>query len=287
MRKLKILSFNLGLLRVKVKDRKVFEFTPYLEERFEKIVEEFKKSDADIISIQEIYNKMDVIRFIEELKFKYPYYFAPRADYYLRFASGLVVLSKVPLKNSTFEKFKESTWDEKLYVDKGFIQTYVDFDDFLIQLVNAHTTAGGYFRHPENRAIDVIRETQIQQILNAKDPKTHLTLITGDLNCGPQTSSQNFELFKKNNFIDVFEFKDNGLYTWDIQNPLNKTSPHATSPSQRIDHILYKIHEKKEWHHEQSKIVYKDAKVKIKPSRNSEEIITLSDHYGVEANILN
>lgn len=286
MRKLKVLSFNLGLLRVTIKGKKIFEFTPFLEERFTQILEKLKSCGADVICVQEIFNKLDALRLVEELKSIYPYHFCPRADYYLRYSSGLVVLSKVPLKKSSFQKFYNSTWDEKLYVDKGFIKTYIDFDDFLVQLINAHTTAGGYFKHPENKKINNIRDTQIRQILKSKDTSSHMTLIAGDLNCGPQTSQENFDLFKKDGFLDVFQYQDNGLYTWDIKNPLNTNSFHATSPSQRIDHILYKIHEKKEWNHEESQIVYKEPIVKVQ-GLIKENIITMSDHYGVKATILN
>ncbi len=286
MRKLKVLSFNLGLLRVNIRKTKIFEFTPYLEERFSKIVEKLKTCDADIISLQEIYNKLDALALIEELKSIFPYHFYPRPNHYMRYSSGLLVLSKLPLKKPTFQKFKRSTWDEKLYVDKGFIDTHVDFDDFLVQIVNAHTTAGGYFKHPESKSVDKIRDSQIKQILNATNSKTHMTVITGDMNCGPQASKQNFELFEKEGFQDVFQYKDNSLYTWDVKNPLNANSIHSSSPSQRIDHILYQVHEKREWDHGDSQIIYKEGIVKVKTLLQKEELVTLSDHYGVESNIV-
>ncbi len=278
--KIKVLTFNVGLLRLLFGGYKVFEFVPFLEDRFEIMLENIKALQFDIISFQELYNSHQAKKSIEILTSIYPYHaWEPQKN--TKLSSGLLIFSKYPLKNTSFEHFKINTFEENIFVNKGFLCTEVDLDVAVLDLMNVHTTAGGYFRYPDHPKVNRIRNAQIHQILQttyAKD-KQHFSLITGDLNTGPQVSKENFHVFQKENFVDIFDYKDEGLYTWDNSNSVNQKSIHAICPSQRIDHILYKPKANKKIQHHNANIIFKDPIVPVGLQKKNR--ITISDHYAV------
>lgn len=278
--KLKVLSFNVGLLRLLFGGYKIFEFVPFIEDRFEIMLENIKALKFDILSFQEIYNHGHAKKAIEILKPIYPFHvWIPIPN--TKLCSGLMIFSVFPLMNSSFEAFKKNTLEEKLFVNKGFLSTEIDLDVAKVHFINIHTTAGGYFKYPDHPSINRIRDGQIRQALHHTDTKSnpHFTLITGDLNAGPQVSRENFDLFKNQNYIDIFDYKDDGIFTWDNSNEVNQKSIHAICPSQRIDHILYKQRSHKNIIHHSPQILFKEPIVSVGIRKNKK--ITISDHYAV------
>lgn len=278
--KLKVLSFNVGLLRLLFGGYKIFEFVPFLEDRFEIMLENIKALRFDILSFQEIYNHSHAKKAIEILKPLYPFHaWIPIPN--TKLSSGLMIFSVFPLINTSFEAFKRNTLEEKLFVNKGFLSTEIDTEVARIHFMNIHTTAGGYFKYPDHPSINRIREDQIRQAILHSEAKSkhHFSVVTGDLNTGPQVSVENFELFKKENYIDIFGYQDNGIYTWDNSNEVNKKSIHAICPSQRIDHILYKQRSNKTITHKSPEVIFKEPIVNVGLRKSKK--ITISDHYAV------
>jgi hypothetical protein len=70
----------------------------------------------------------------------------------------------------------------------------------------------------------------------------------------------------------------NDDWTWDIKNPLNMNSPHATSPSQRIDHVVLPPKTRHKLSFEDARIVFQEKVVDIKSEK---EKVTASDHHGL------
>jgi endonuclease/exonuclease/phosphatase family metal-dependent hydrolase len=272
------------LLRVTVFGYRIFEFTPYIKSRFNTALKILKKIDYDIVCLQEVYSRLHAQKIVEELKETYPYNVFYHAEKKWKWSSGLIILSKHPIPYSDFHKFQKSTIDEGLFVDKGFLEAEIAVNDYKIHLINTHTTAGGYFYHPEHKHTDQIREQQIHQMIRRSHERAcDASIITGDINAGPKVSKTNFEIFKFYQYRDVFDFSTN-LVTWEVENPLNKISFHASSPSQRIDHILYKPFGHTKIKHEHSKILFKEATVKI--GKKKKKSTTVSDHYAVASDLL-
>lgn len=277
---LKILTYNLGLLRISIYGVKVFEFTPFLEERFKMALQNLNSFDFDIICLQEVYSRKDAKLIHDTLTSKYPYNVFYHAEKKWKWSSGLVVLSRYPIPYADFKKYEKSTLDERLFVDKGFLETEIQLQKHKVHLINCHTTAGGYFYHPEHPHTNKIREQQIHQMIRrAHERENDVSIISGDLNAGPKVSKNNFEIFKFYQYRDIFNYQE-GHITWDIENPLNKQSFHATSPNQRIDHILYKPMNNIEVSHGESKILFQEPVVEVKSEK-----ITASDHYAVASEL--
>ena len=295
--KLSILSYNLGLLRIKIPFRSDWEFTPHLEERLEYVSESLISKDADIIVLQEIYSLKHQDILIEQLKHNYPY--SSRSGIKRSFslnADGLLTFSKFPILSGSFTRFESTPLIEKIVVIKGYLSTRINIDsNTSVTLINTHLTAGGLLE-PESKKADIIRSREIKELQNIRIRDTSSTnfVLAGDFNTGTKprdkdgntfVSKNNFELLTSNGWTSAYDSilsnQDLDDYTWSIDNPLNSASPHASSPSQRIDHVVLGPRASKIFTVESANIVFKEKIVSIPDKPN----ITVSDHYGLLVNL--
>ena len=240
---MRIITFNVGLLDAWIFGKKIFEFTPYTRERAEALPSALGVLDCDIFFIQEIYHQADIARLHSYLVRVLPYSVHSKLPASrLRLGHGLAIYSKYPLREPMDTKFSRQLIDEGIVGPKGFVSAVLDVPQIgEIFVANAHTTAGGFFEHPESSKTDNCRTKQIQQLALTASRRSMYSILAGDLNCGPNVSKGVFDSllqlgFKRPEDICCVP----GLEpTWDPENPLNAKSPHRTSPPQRIDHVLF------------------------------------------------
>lgn len=283
-RTLKIITFNLGLLDIRILGRTMFKPTDFIQQRAKVIPQHLLARNADVIALQEIYEKRDIDYFIQELKAVYPYYYFKHPSR-IKLNNGLMVFSKFPFVDMTGQSQQEKgPIDEWFIADRGLLSTTIQVNDkTLINLVNLHATSGGTLNKQDSDKMNFMRQTQMEQALKlALSGNTEYQIIVGDINAGPDISPMNYKYLLENDFTDAYDAysKRSGIAvkpTWYGANPLNAMRGYTSNDAQRIDHIYL------------SKRLSMNSTIVSAERIFDENMVTvngkaypLSDHYGVE-----
>lgn len=285
MKPITIITFNAGLLDINLFGLSFFKPVAYIEKRTEAIAGQLKRSNADIIALQEVYLRKHHQYFIQELERVYPFHAyseMPRFNW----GSGLMTFSKYPITDWNFTPFKErGTIDEKIFAKRGILNSIVKISrNISVNVVNIHLTSGGVFYQMDSIKVEQKRSQQIREILNILKNTEETNAITlGDFNSGPMVSSKNYTEVRNYGFTDVYykfcqSIQIRCKNTWDTNNPLNTNQ--SGIKSNRIDHIMMN---KDDWKILNSRVIFKDILVSV--SNKKPKMATLSDHYGLEATL--
>eukprot|EP00747_Dinoflagellata_sp_TGD_P059820 gnl/TRDRNA2_/TRDRNA2_151745_c1_seq1.p1 gnl/TRDRNA2_/TRDRNA2_151745_c1~~gnl/TRDRNA2_/TRDRNA2_151745_c1_seq1.p1 ORF type:complete len:698 (+),score=87.11 gnl/TRDRNA2_/TRDRNA2_151745_c1_seq1:300-2096(+) len=270
-----LLTYNLGLLRLRCCCREVFSNPPYADDRFPHHAAALLKSGADVISLQEIYENRHVKQLLQDVKATYPYH--ARGDTHsnsCEFHNGLMFISKHPIVACGAIRHAQSCGVEKYLASKALLWAWIETPAGNFCMVNMHTTAGGGV-HPEKA--DSIRESELGEVLQACKrgaSQGYSGIVIGDLNAGPEASADNYQ-FMLRTFVDAVEEAGACKPTWDPANPLNAVGPHASCPPQRCDHIL--VHKRSGLIGVSAEQVFTEACV-----QTAGGMMTMSDHYGIK-----
>lgn len=300
-----IITYNAGLLSVKVPFREDWVFTPYVNERLKALPQQIENSGADIIAIQEIYELSHQEFLFTALDHIYPYHTSSNKKRILGLnADGLIILSKFPIQKSSFHIFNKSFWLERIFVLKGFLVAKIALSaDESLCIINTHLTAGG-LKHPEAKKSNSVRAKQILQLQEYAQQMKGPCVMLGDFNAGMATANESRSYVSKINYQSllskgwhsalelaksVYPQNPNEQITWDAKNILNIDSPHgegqdSPSPSQLIDHILLDTFAEQKYSIEKASIVFQEPVVKIEGTAT---VVTSSDHYGLLVRIKN
>ena len=184
------------------------------------------------------------------MKDTHPYHARVDSDTIFTFHNGLLILSKFPIKKEHLVPYRRVSKLEWYLASKSMLVVEVDIPNFgECVFINMHTTAGGENTDPDHPEVDEDREDELKQAIDyCKEVEKlgKIGIILGDLNCGPESSKNNYEYCLKGGYRDTYieavnsnRLEEGGpLYTWDSANYLNKIGPHASSPGGRIDHLL-------------------------------------------------
>mmetsp|Transcript_10451 Transcript_10451/g.16039 ORF Transcript_10451/g.16039 Transcript_10451/m.16039 type:complete len:311 (-) Transcript_10451:244-1176(-) len=297
--KLTILTYNVGLLRVRTIGVTLFSNPDFIPERLEHLPKSLLSSGADILALQEIYEKKHVSNLLKEVKEVYPYHARVESHWPWQKSNGLLILSKFPLTDIGLMKHRRGPWLESLMGSKAIIfcrVTGTACGD--ISLVNLHTTAGGT-DDPESDATNKFRESQLKEAIDFLEKGSHdgdRKVLIGDLNMSKEVSSCNYEYLCNSGYTDLVhhaeelppktttndnENSDEPFVTWDPENILNKRGPHAKCPGQRCDHVF--AEESSNLYVKKAYPMFTDAFIECPKEENLK--VTLSDHYGIQVEI--
>ncbi len=280
----KLITFNVGLLDLRVVGKTMFKPTEYIEQRARIIPQQLLTHGADVIALQEIYEKKHIDFFIKELKSTYPFFFF-KHNSQIKLNNGLMIFSKYPFVSTKGESQSDKgPIDEWLMADRGLLSAVIKLnDDINLDIVNLHATSGGTLNSQDSDSVNASRQKQLEQALKlALASNTEYQIILGDVNAGPEISKINYNYFLDNDFSDAYAkySSQKGLDakpTWDGANPLNSMRGYTAEDTQRIDHIYL------------SKRLTAITTLEIVERVFDENILTiegksfpLSDHYGVE-----
>lgn len=281
---LKLLTFNAGLLDLRIHTRDVLKPTDYLAERLARLPAALIGSQAHIIALQEVYDTQHIDYLIRELNDEYPYVFLKHISA-IKLNNGLLLFSKFPLINARGEAFENNMpWDEWLVADRGLQSAEIEFHGKRIGIVNLHATSGGTSYDYEDPYVQSIRQDQIQQAINAAGAAgTDLQILLGDFNTGPNSAKSNYDFMIDNRFLDAQlsfdpQANDYSRATWDGANPLNGLRGYDGSSYGRIDLIFLSQALAKQTHVIDAQRVMDDFSVLV----DADLMVPLSDHYGVE-----
>jgi hypothetical protein len=93
-RTLKILTWNVGLLRLRICGVEVFSNPPFADQRLPYIPDMIRKKGADIIALQECYESAHAEMITDSLKDIYPYCARVDSGGVARFHNALMLLSR-------------------------------------------------------------------------------------------------------------------------------------------------------------------------------------------------
>ena len=275
---LRILTLNAGLL--KLFGGRVAT-APEMDSRAKALGGEICKIGADIILLQEIYMETQRAMLTAELGEAYPWAGNERRQRLFSLENSLLTFSRFPMSTS-LELFKDAPIDERLFDQKGILTSRIDTGvPRHVTILNFHTTAGGFWLHPESAKADRIRDRQIAQLLRAADRARGTVIMAGDLNAGPGVSDGNFRSILQAGFVSVHDDLHPGAtdYTWQPSNRLNVSGPHHMCPPQRIDHVFIRKQDRDAGHliPIRSQVCLEDEVVKGTDGK----MYSVSDHYGL------
>lgn len=274
---LRLLSLNAGLLTMLGRSIP----SPFVGERLAQLPQEIRKTGADVVLLQEVYGDAARRSVANALLDLYPHGIYPRKRRRWGLENGVMTLSSYPASGRTI-LFRDAPLDESFLDSKGFLHSSHQLEDGVtLHILNAHTTAGGLFHHPEDPRTDRIRRRQIRQILDENDKLSSPVIIAGDINAGPGVSETNFRQILDAGFVSIHDLM-NGVSvqpTWDPLNALNSGGPHRNCPPQRIDHIFVRAQDLNCALIEpiSSQICLQDPVVSV----NGKQRVSISDHYGL------
>eukprot|EP00930_Biecheleria_cincta_P087258 TRINITY_DN76504_c0_g1_i1.p1 TRINITY_DN76504_c0_g1~~TRINITY_DN76504_c0_g1_i1.p1 ORF type:complete len:306 (-),score=47.25 TRINITY_DN76504_c0_g1_i1:70-987(-) len=279
---LRLLTFNLGLLRLKVFGATAFASPPFVEERFPHICGKLAEQDADIVALQEIYEQEHVSELLEAVKEKYPFHARYNNQRCWQYHCGLMFLSKYPIQDSGIVKHADSSSMERWFGCKSALWVHIDTPLGKLCLINLHTTAGGG-SNTESQDVDDVRKSELREAIEIGSighEKGCKTMIVGDFNCGPEASEGNYRYMMENNYEDAaFPWAQEIGCTWDSANPLNNLEVFKDSGPQRIDHFM--VHRSAGLTAISAKKVFTEAGVGPVQDQEGEKHVPLSDHYGL------
>lgn len=278
-------TWNLGLLQIGPSRRPLFQFAPHVNARFAVQADLIAAAGFDILAVQECFGagRRDTLatRFAASLSVAAN---APSAPLRL-IDAGLLVASRLDNRRPSIEALQARLIDEAIFAHPSLQRVEIRTPaGRWIALYNTHTTAGGIFSHPESRRSERVRAVQFRQIIDRALADPLPAIVCGDINAGPRVSPGNFAQFADAGFLDAVADAASPATpsdTWEQRNPLNVASPHATSPNQRIDHVLLSPAARRILAPKRSWRLF-DQPMAV---RGVEAPITASDHYAVAVDL--
>jgi len=278
---LKVITFNAAILDVCFFGHSFHRPVGHIELRLRRLARALEESDADIVFLQEMFHRYRQESMCRMLPKCYPFVrgFAS-AGWKLRLGNELLVLSRFPISDGKLIRFKDAPAEELRHTSKGFYHVQSELPKVgNVNFINFHMSAGGKHKHPQSRVMEAIRQKQIEQLLDYTRGLNKI-MLAGDLNAGPETSSNNYQRFISAGYHDLFAAVAAQGISWDPANPLVARGAESHLPAQRIDHVfadklLFDCLQVIE-----AKIIFTDHCV-----ITSDSAVPLSDHYGLSVNL--
>ncbi|MFZ2804136.1 MAG: endonuclease/exonuclease/phosphatase family protein [Patescibacteria group bacterium] len=279
--RLTVLTFNAGLLRVRVLGATLNAPVPFVAERLQALPAALASVNADLVALQEIYEEPHRLWLAQELRHKFPYAAWVQDHGIAQVSNGLMTLSRYPLEAPAFELFANAPFGERHLARKGFLSCVVRTLAFgPVRFFNTHTASGGILGYTVNPLHERLRGKQVAQLNRAaKLRQDEAVLVAGDFNAGPESSPGNYREILADGFLDAYaeaKVRRGPLVTWDPQNPLTIDGPHRNAPAQRVDHVFIPLSSSRLFHVENAHIVLDRPTIETDGGP-----VTPSDHYGL------
>ena len=275
---LRILTFNLGLLGFRLPGVCFVPMADHVRHRLKMAPRLLIGADADIIALQEIYDRRHRRYLVDAVRESYPYAYGV-GDRWSMFSNGLMVLSRHPIVSGRYAPSPGFRLHERAISRKGYLCVEIESPGIgRLRLINVHLTLSGMFFPSVERINDVRRHDEIAHLMRlaaSADP----AILVGDFNCSPDVHGDHYRHITAAGYIDSFVAAGGAGegFTWDVDNALNRNGPYKNSPSQRIDHIFIPKELLPRLSPVSSVVTFDVPTVPIGGAGR----VTLSDHYGM------
>lgn len=150
-------------------------------ERVGGIGDYLNKTQADVLVLQEVFHNRARKRLIEALQANYPYQTKVGKTSFFGVSSGVLIFSKLPIRNERHIYFKRAILADRLAV-KGGVLAEIDFHGLVIDIIGTHLQAGGGETGIE------IRKEQLKDLLQLT-AEDRPTVFAGDFNIAQQSDA--------------------------------------------------------------------------------------------------
>lgn len=275
-----------GLLRLI--DYPLWTLAPWIDERAEATAEHLLALDADILCLQEVFESHHREAIVDGVKGTFPYHAENPHPPKFGVGDGLLVLSKYPLLEARFHRYRKGPWEEQLLMDRGILVAIADIPGWgPTAISNCHPTTSAAFTDPYGEEAEAHRIRQIDETMAfaMQVGRNGHRILAGDLNCSPTLTAQAFDRLLQNGWRDTVAeapgiTDPETLITFDsANNALNRACDPAKDPSGRIDHVL--IRQDSGLRTTRARIVLTEEVVTVPTA----ERVPLSDHYGLLVDI--
>ncbi len=200
------------------------------EERAYLIADYIKTQQADIVVLEETFMKSTRKILQDSLQSVYPYLSKITKRGVIKSNSGIWILSKYPLQNQHFSKYKKRSGSD-VFSKKGAVFTEVVIENKRVQIIATHTQSLKKFESTRNKQFIQLKSTLADVYLNDTVPQ----FIIGDLNCD-YYDTMAYQTMLEN--LDVLPTQFSGeTYSWDGQkNELAYT--YFDHTQETLDYIL-------------------------------------------------
>jgi endonuclease/exonuclease/phosphatase family metal-dependent hydrolase len=260
----KILSWNIAMLPI-------IDRLNGKNERAKAIAKELSKNDYHVIVFQEAFASQARSIINNSLKYQYPYSYGPfnKSGFSMKFNSGIWILSKVALEVKHEIEFTDNAGFD-FFARKGAVLLEGTYNGTTFQIIAAHLQDDEY---PQKIRISQFNEIYQNLLIHYSDTNKP-QIICGDFNTDDRIL-ENYSGMLNHLHADDGELSGNLKITYDdISNDLLTTN--IRNP-RRIDYILTR----------NSNCIKKiNRKITVLKSRWGKNKMYLSDHNGVEAEIV-
>ena len=224
-------------------------------------LDEILRQNPDILCLQEVFDEQSASSLSEQLKKAYPYQLYDIGPKKIGLSSGLMVLSKHPIRNPVFYSHPVACGADR-FANKGVVLMEVDISaSQTVVIANTHLNAGFLTGDPE---AEEIRHTQLTYVGDCieeykKEKAPQGLFIAGDYNMyfvedrkygysysvpgsriGPSEEyKSNIDFFKKYEFFEpLFHLRgDDRKKLYDIPTSFIPNGDESPCPPFQLDHI--------------------------------------------------
>ncbi len=233
----------------------------------------------DMAFMQEVFLNKDRRRILKNLNAgRDKFYHEYEKGAVLKLSPGLLSVSKYPITQSNFMKFSDCL-DEQCYAKKGILHTRIKLSSNLeVDIYNGHF-------QPFSSG-DTTRTKQMQQsisFVNKTNGGKRPSIFIGDFNTANPRADM-IKALEKEGFRDAWVESRGGDpgYTWDsFINLWSRKIDRTKFGQHRLDYIFVRGSEQIDILTESAKIVFD----KPLPLKGDNEVMFISDHFGIELNI--
>ncbi len=258
--RLKILTWNIYMLPNFVKFTKK-------NERSKEIGEILKKSDYDVVVLQEAFRKKSKRIIRRVLKKEYPYRIEPEAKTFsVKAGSGIWILSKVKMKKTRDLSFKFCSGIPDCMARKGATMVEGEKNGKKFHLIGTHLQAEDQYPQTRKKQFKQIMKELVEPFSQKNVP----LIIAGDLNVN------RYDSLHYRDMLGVLEAED-GLLDGEIQSTFSGmyNNPKELKRAEILDYILLR---------KNGSNIF-SMKRKAKWFKSNVNAYNLSDHLGVEMEI--
>lgn len=264
---LKLLTWNLHLLPA-------VAITKNQKARARGIAKVLRDSQYDLIVFQEAFHNRARSIIWNELSVNYPYQYGPRKGGFMKYSSGVWIISKLELQKRQhlgFSKCSGGTADCR--ARKGALLVQVEKDGIKFQIIGTHLQSkeGGKYQD-----VRISQLEELQSFLIAKNKEESVPfIVSGDLNIAMSMTTDYQHMLT---ILDVENGELSGDYQFTANRTTNDMYPSHEAKGKVIDYILLNSMG--------LKIEKVNRAVKIFRTSWRKKNRDLSDHYAVEAEIV-
>lgn len=244
MTRLRVVTFNVGLMRIHAWGCTLFENpvgvaarAPLVAARMERLCR-----DADLVCVQECYEREHRATLVRAMG-AHPHLAFSTEGAWLN--SGLMVFSKHPIAQSERIPHGACCSYERVMGDRSMLAARIRLlgpGPGFVNLLNVHLTAGV---PPASEQMKIIRTRQLKDISDKVRtfPRGEPIIVAGDFNFSPEVAPENYREMSGLGLRDAWLHSphppgaDEAGITWDADNPLNRAKSPLQGSSHRCDQV--------------------------------------------------